>query len=277
MKLKFALGVILALLVVIGGWWYLTSHAGDREAQPSQDEPSTHANTNRAPKDLVRPGTTPLQAVTNADSVPAATNTVATQDAAAPRLSLEEALVQQMEELLLDAEDHAGALRLARQLMRSQDPEVRSEVVDTLDWIGLKALPELTSMLADSDPEVAMAALSAWLDALDDVESPLARAELLNEAIPLVRNEDDLQELLIATTDLPDGLLVRMYIDILERTADNPVVNEAIREEYEATTGDPFISREAAERWILANPDDPDDYQVDEALLPAPVPNPGEI
>ena len=51
----------------------------------------------------------------------------------------------------MDADDSKTTIRLCSKLMSSSDPEVRSHVVDALGWFGFEALPELTTMLGDSD------------------------------------------------------------------------------------------------------------------------------
>ena len=188
--------------------------------------------------------------VTGGDAGVAATNADTKARARIP-YSEDQKKVMEMEALVDDG-DEAGALEIARKLIKSDDADVRSDVVDTLGWIGVKALPELTMMLADSDQDVVDEAQRKWLEILDEVDDPQAQADLLKAAMNLTRNEDDFQELTIVAASLPDDVAARLYADLIEQTRNNPVVNPLVLQEYETLTGDPYTNRDATEKWIAS-------------------------
>jgi hypothetical protein len=158
-------------------------------------------------------------------------------------------------EALVDEGDERGAIEIARQLIKSEDADVRADVVDTLGWIGVKALPDLTVLLADNDPDVADEAQRKWLESLEEVDDPQARADLLKGAMSLARDEDNFQELTIAAASLPDAIAVRLYVDLIEGTQGNSVVNPLALQEYEGITGKPYATRAEAEKWIANHPE----------------------
>jgi HEAT repeat protein len=72
------------------------------------------------------------------------------------------------------------ALVEARRLINHTDRDVREQVAYALDWIGIDALPELSSMMTDGDTTVAEIAASAFWENLYDLEDPEFKGELLS-------------------------------------------------------------------------------------------------
>lgn len=151
----------------------------------------------------------------------------------------------------LDEDDQKGALEMARQLMKSSDVEVRTEVVGVLGWIGVKALPELSAMLADADAAVAAAALTQWQSALEEVEDEAVKAQLQEAAMMVLQSQEQLEEIATGLSNLPDALAVRSLVRIIQ--SGNPVASEVAREQYKAATGEDFTSGSRAEAWLKQN------------------------
>jgi flagellar basal body-associated protein FliL len=156
----------------------------------------------------------------------------------------------------LDEDDAGEALKLARKLLKATDREIRSEVVATLGWIGVKALPELSVMLGDEDEQVSDEALEQWLINIDEIEDHKAKAKMLTLAMGLTQNEDTLHSIVMEFSMIPEDIIVRSLVNVIQGQ-NKPAVNVA-REEYELITGETYTTPGAAEKWIRENvePDD---------------------
>ncbi|HOE61797.1 MAG TPA: HEAT repeat domain-containing protein [Kiritimatiellia bacterium] len=166
-------------------------------------------------------------------------------------LTPEQKLAATMEERL-DNGDERGALELARQLLKAESSEVRSDVVTTLGWIGVKALPELSVMLGDADSEVSEEALQQWIMAIEEIEDPHAKAQMLALAMRSTRDEDTLQSIAMEFNGLPEDVVLRSLQTIIQGQKNGPAVDVA-REEYESITGEEYSTPEALEKYILEN------------------------
>ena len=93
----------------------------------------------------------------------------------------QDAVLQKLDDAL-DDDNVEKILQEARKLKQHPDAEVRSRVAFALSWIGLSGLSELTTMLADPDPEVAMEVLDHWRTSLSEVESDTDKALMLSTA-----------------------------------------------------------------------------------------------
>ena len=174
----------------------------------------------------------------------------------------------------MDADDSRTTIRLCSKLMSSSDPEVRSHVVDALGWFGFEALPELTTMLGDSDEGVAQSAINAWESGFSEIEDPAARLKVSKMALNALSSKDALQSIgaqfSIAATDFIDAVedeneaferrieVVQSLVDMIDSS--NESLSEAGRELYDEITGHEWISVSEAERYL----DDPDNYEPPE-------------
>jgi len=155
----------------------------------------------------------------------------------------------------LDNEDQPAALVSARKLMRSKDDEVRSRVVSTLGWIGVKALPELTSMLSDANEDIASEALEQWKVAADEVSDEAMRASLLVAGMQHITKQDDLEALVMDFNNLPDDLAVRSLVTVIQSS--NKTASEVARENYPFVTSEDYTTPADAEKWITENVEQP--------------------
>ena len=162
----------------------------------------------------------------------------------------EQVLMANMHELL-DKEDEAGALQLARKLLTSEDTDVRGDVVSVLGWIGLKALPELSKMITDPDSEVAGSAIEQWKNAVREMPEEDAKAEVLMAGLSVIEDQEERESCLMEFNELADQLAVRSMVKLIQ--SGNPAVVPLAREHYESVTGEKYSSPEAAEKWIKQN------------------------
>lgn len=151
-------------------------------------------------------------------------------------------------QLALDEEDFAKVRAAASALAKSASPEVRSKVVESLRWFKQKALPELRSMLSDTDEDVAQEASEGWLEAVNEMTDDQLKAKELYEGMTQMRDADLLQEAIMGYYDLDDGIAVGSLVQLIH--SGNPVAEQIAREGYEHITGDPYSSDEAAQRWV---------------------------
>ena len=172
----------------------------------------------------------------------------------------------------LDADDYAGVMQSVDAAMRSENPEVRSHLVDALSWFGAEALPELTVLMADPDEDVAESAQTQWTIALSEVESPGKRMEIGLSVLGTLSDENLLAEISgeVSNAEIeyiddesdesnPERQsekrveVVQALLDIME--GGRPACAEAAAETYEEITGHKWINIDEAELY-LRNPDD---------------------
>ncbi len=160
---------------------------------------------------------------------------------------------------LLEGGDEKGALVIARQLMNSKDAEIRREVVDTLGWLGVRALPELSALLADESEEVAAEAFRRWEQAVDEVSDEALKAQLLAAGMQALKGEDDLEACAMEFNSLPDDIAVRGLLTVIQSS--NPVASEVARGHYAFVTGNAYTTPADAEKWIAENVEPPEAAQ----------------
>ncbi len=161
-----------------------------------------------------------------------------------------QALSDKMQKLL-DEGDDSGALQVARQLAGSELPEVRREALAVFGWVGVKALPDLSRLLADADPDVAREAFENWKRAVGEVADDASKAELLTVGMSVLSNQGDLEACVMEFDSLPDALAVRGLVKLIQ--SENRAASEVAREHYEFATGETYVSPAAAEAWLKKN------------------------
>ena len=161
----------------------------------------------------------------------------------------------------------------------SSNPAVRKEAIVAYSWRGGESLPELTPMMADSDGEVAEAAIDAVESALEEQENPNLRFEAAAAYVSTFSaNEDAL--------DMLSGTMVSSALEIIEPDDEsfgagqkaldnrNMVVDtlasiiengngksvDTAKEAYGDITSEEWVSREEAQKWAQ----DPDSYEAPE-------------
>ena len=159
-------------------------------------------------------------------------------------------------EAALDDNDYAKLLPSITTASKSASSDVRAQAVEALRWFGKEALAELTIFMADSDDDVRTSACDAWTSALFEVEDPTLKGKLVVSAMEILTDADQLESMVMEINDLPNSA----QMDILTRLIEggNKVAAEVAREHYEFVTGEPYESRDAAQKWLQENPDDPE-------------------
>ena len=146
------------------------------------------------------------------------------------------------------ADDEENALKVARILMNSEDADVRREVLDTLGWIGVKALPELTSMLGDDDAELAADAFEEWENAVDDISEDKSKAAMLAAGLKVMTDEDAIESAILTFDTIDDKIAVRAIAEIIE--SGTPASAAVAYEHYNFVTDEDYTTRQAVEDWI---------------------------
>lgn len=154
-------------------------------------------------------------------------------------LTPEQKQVREMQRLLDD--DKVGlALREARSLMDSKNGEIRSAVLETLQWIGRRALPEITEMLNDPDEQVATEALTAWELAFGEFDGDRRKALAIEESVVLVKKSDTIRELLRQFSDIEQKVALQTLSKLIEKH-NGTALGECARECYEEISdGKPY-------------------------------------
>ncbi len=174
----------------------------------------------------------------------------------------------------MDAEDFGKTAELCTRLMASADPAARSHAVDALGWFGAEALPELTTLMGDSDGDVAQSAVNAWESGISEIDDPAVRLKISKMALTALFSRDALQSIgsqfSIAATDFIDAEddedaafdrrveVVQYVVDMIDSS--NRALSDVGRELYDEITGHEWISLSEAERYL----GDPDSYEPPE-------------
>ena len=176
----------------------------------------------------------------------------------------------------LDADDFTAVLKAAHSAIKSKSPVVREAAVEALGWYGAEALPELTTLMADPDEDVAQTAISQWELALNEIEESETRAEIAAAVMKTLANKEALETIVCEITNQDDDFVIlEVLVGIIEG-CDNKAGVEVACEEYERLTGEEWTSIEAANKWLEENyePPTPDnDDEQDEAAGSESKPN----
>ena len=180
------------------------------------------------------------------------------EDADGVILTTEERKLAKAIEDALDREDFGLAARCAPQALQSRVRSIRESMIDTLGWFGAKALPELTSFLADADEDLAESAFDEWSMALNDIEDDVEKIATVERAMQVLSNEDQLDDISNEYIGVDEKLAVESLLRVIEGGGSENGIAKA-RETYEFVTGDEFESREAAEKWLAEEYEPPED------------------
>jgi len=146
----------------------------------------------------------------------------------------------------LDDSDAAGALKLARKLMKSKEAAVRSDVVAVLGMIGVKALPELTEMMDDGEADISKEAFQQWMAALDELENENLKQQMLTAKMMALEDIDTLEECVMAFSGMEEAVAINGLLPVIE--SNNPIASKVAREHYEHITGEPYTTAAAAKQ-----------------------------
>ena len=152
---------------------------------------------------------------------------------------------------LLDAGETTAAIRHARNLMDSKDGRIRGQVLETLSWIGRRAMPEITEMINDADGGIAAEAISAWEQAFGEISGPNRQAIAIAETVVKLKNPDHVNAIFMHFTELDESVSLPMVAEIIEANSTN-MVGECGRDIYKHLSGGEIFESLAATRKFLA-------------------------
>lgn len=176
----------------------------------------------------------------------------------------------------LDADDADKTIKAATKLMSSSNPEARSHAVDALGWFGLKALPELTMLMGDSNEDVAQNAVNAWESGFSEIDNVQTRLKVSAMALNALSSKDALESIgaqfSIAATEYIDEAdegteeSLDRRVEVLQSLVDmigssNNSLSDVGRDLYEEITGHNWINMDEAELYL----NDPDNYEPPES------------
>ena len=159
----------------------------------------------------------------------------------------EEKLVDDIHDALND-EDQELAIELAKVAVKSRNPDVRSEMVDTLRWFGDKVMPELMMFIDDPDEGVRMDAMSAYQQAIYDIEEDSEKAKIIEISMRNLADSEALEEIASELIGMDDRLAVQTLINVID--GESKTGRRIAKETYETVTGEEYTTFEAAEAWI---------------------------
>lgn len=159
----------------------------------------------------------------------------------------EERLVDTIHDALND-EDQELAIELAKQAVKSRNPEVRSEMVDTLRWFGDKVMPELLMFIDDPDEGVRMDATAAYQQAIYDIEDDREKALVIEISMRNLNDADALEEIASELIGMDDLLAVQALVNVIG--GESKAGRRVAMETYETVTGEEYTTFEAADAWI---------------------------
>lgn len=151
----------------------------------------------------------------------------------------------------LDSNQVNEALGLARQLSKSKDADTRVKTVAVLGRIGLKALPELSDLVSDTDGGVRRQACQQWKTIVSGIPDDAKKSRIVLAGMSVLNDQESLNGLAAVLADLPKPLAVRSWVSLVQ--AANPYAAEVARTRYQLMTGEPYSTPQAAEKWIKEN------------------------
>lgn len=151
---------------------------------------------------------------------------------------------------LLDSGETTAAIRCARGLMDSEDWRVRMQVVETLAWIGRRAMPEIVEMINDKVPDVSMEAISAWEQAYGEISGERRQADAIAETVSKLKTPSAVSAILMNVAALEDEVSLPMLSEIIDANSTN-FVGECARDMYRHITGgEVYLSREVTRKFL---------------------------
>ena len=183
-------------------------------------------------------------------------------------------LAERLQALMDDEKPFELVREGALEALKSKNPELRIQAVESLGWFGERALVELTPLMADPDEDVAEAAVGAWELALNDLPTAGEKMSVSKMALEIIRDRDILTriggEFSGAALELVNGesneakatrYRVEAVQTILNMIESGRLSNESVgREIYEDISGHEWISVDEAEKYLA----DPENYEPPE-------------
>lgn len=153
---------------------------------------------------------------------------------------------------ILDLGDNAAALSMARRMRHSSRAADRAAALDAFNWIGEKAMSDMTVMLADESPEIASEALQDWRSGLAEIADESLKAEFILEATRLVANEDEMGAILLELMSFDSPKIAVNTLDTVINDAQaTDIAKIEARDTYRFVAGEAYVdSARSAERGV---------------------------
>ena len=279
MKLNWKMAWVVGLAVCLSGVWYTCRQPNVSDNQSRQEtskrnrrlRPKAVKTQNRTAEQAVRQVMTNVKIPKQIDRWQGFRN--ADPDRLFSRLNGEDRRLAEALQKDLDDAEFARVAKSAAAALRSKNPEVRELAVEALGWFGAEALPELTPLMADSDENVAQAAISQWEQALADVDGSYDRLSISAAAMGTLSDPDALESISSqfsnAATEYIDDEedegkalekrveVVQALLDMMDETKEDDTRTRMAMETYEDITGSKWYGADEAEKYLA----DPDNYE----------------
>ena len=248
-KNQLALWVVLAVVALAVGaflWWAFSDTAPDRAAQMEKVRGEFAARKVNGSDWIATPSKRPEVVAKIRDQGSGIRD---------QRVEVDDDELTEEEEKLVDSihdalneEDQELAIELAKRAVKSRSAEVRSEMVDTLRWFGDKVMPELMMFIDDPDEGVRMDAMSAYQQAIYDIEEDSEKAKIIEISMRNLADSEALEEIASELIGMDDQLAVQTLINVID--GENKTGRRIAKETYETVTGEEYTTFEAAEAWL---------------------------
>jgi len=179
---------------------------------------------------------------------PAAMTTVASTNLPSATLTPEMQEAVRMRDAL-DAGDMRTALSLARGLVDSKEQKVLLQVVETMEWVGKAALPELTELANNGDEVVAEAALQAWDRVVDGIEDENLRLAVVTKTARSLTRENLIDAVFLKLVDCDRIAAISALAGFIETSGGMPA-NRCAREMFAHIAQEEWVSRLRAEQIL---------------------------
>lgn len=164
------------------------------------------------------------------------------ENLAAGRISRVDAL-----DRILDLGDRDAALSLARRMRLSDDRAERAAALDAFGWFGSRGAADVTSMLADPDPELAAEAFETWKASLAEIDDDSMRCELIVDAAKLVENDPEMGSLMMELTQIGSTAMAVETLDkIIVDGETTAAAKESARDIYQHLADTDYVDHETA-------------------------------
>ena len=149
----------------------------------------------------------------------------------------------------LDCGENALAMREARSLLDSKDPEILSRLVDIFGWVGRRAMPELEELMSRGDEGLANSALDAWEIAVEEITSEYAKTVAVTNAVVKMSDATVINSMLMHVIDVrADYSLPALEGVIIGQPG--KVSGEFAKATFEHITGEPYSSPSRTKRLL---------------------------
>ena len=161
---------------------------------------------------------------------------------AAGRISRVDAL-----DRILDLGDRDASLSLARRMRLSDDRAERAAALGAFSWFGSRGMSDVTSMLADPDPELAAEAFETWKTSLGEIDDDSMRCELIVDAAKLVENDPEMGSLMMELTQIGSTAMAVETLDkIIVAEDTTAAAKESARDIYQHLADTDYVDHETA-------------------------------